>query len=225
MFQHVGFALYLAVGDFHHAVKMRENLVHYLLERAVNYFLHALEALNLVVLEARTFLYHVGYAIQPLVGLGGNGYAVLHPIRRLFHAQLFHAADVVRVIINGKVHVVAVKALHQHALLVEVGKADGTHDFVHAELLRPCLDRLEQRFRHREVVDYVIARKTQLLYVLLCVVSLVMYSRDSARDFAAVVVAKKHFALGVTVRVVYFGVEFVVLVGNKLRHRVGVALI
>ena len=52
-----------------------------------------------------------------------------------------------------------------------------------------------------------------------------MYSRDSAHDFAAVVVAKKHFALGVTVRVVYFGVEFVVLVGNKLRHRVGVALI
>lgn len=132
---------------------------------------------------------------------------------------------VVRIVVNRKVHIVAVEAIDQHTLLVEVGKADRSYDLVHTEFFRPLLHRFEKRFCDGEVVDNVVARETQLLHVLLCVVSLVEYRGDSSHDLAVVVVAKKHFTFGVTVSVVDRGVEFVVFVGYKLRHGVSVALV
>ena len=68
----------------------------------------------------------------------------LGPVPFLVQAQTVHVLHVVGEVVKGDIHIQLVESVNQHALLVQVGESQRTHQLRHAQLTRPGHDRLKQ---------------------------------------------------------------------------------
>ena len=134
----------LLIGQGNHAVQFGKGHVDDLHSAAYvwAYLLHVTELLDRV---AVALLGNIGNLVHLGRNLIGDNYLGLGPVPFFCQPQTLHVLYVIGVVVEGDIHVKLVKAVHQHALLVQVGESQRTHQFVHAKLARPAYDRVKKR--------------------------------------------------------------------------------
>ena len=179
-------ALDLLVGQLHRAVQRRVAGVHQLEEPG--------DQAEVVQpgsgpehMEIAALLHKLGQLAPPLDDLfvGGHLDEILHPVHVLHIAQAGQVIDVVGMVIVGEEAAPPVKALHQHALPVQVGEAQGAVYLVAALLLGPALHRGEQGVGHLLVVNEVHLGEAHAVGVPLLVGPVAENGADAAHHLAA----------------------------------------
>ena len=179
----LGVALDLRVVQQHRAVQVGVGLVdqheHLLDQRLV-----VPAGLDLDDVQVGELHHPLGQLVQARAGMlvVGDLDQVLHPVHVLVVAQALQVVYVIGVIIIGNEHALAVEALDQHALPVQVGEAQRPVHRVAALLPGVVLHRLEQGRGHLRVVDEVHLRKPHAVGVPLFVGPVAQYRPDAAHD-------------------------------------------
>ena len=101
---------------------------------------------------------------QPLPALddlfvGGHLDQILHPVHVLHIPQPGQVIDVIGVVIIGEEAAAAVEALHQHALPIQIGKAQRAMDLIAALFPGPALHRGKQGVGHLLVINKIHLRE------------------------------------------------------------------
>ena len=103
---------------------------------------------------------------------------------------------VVGMVVVGDEHALLVKALHQHALAIEVGKAERAVNFVAAHFARPGFHGLKQRGRDLNIVYEVYLRKAHAPLVPLFIGTPAENRADTADDLT---IAQRQIALCIAI--------------------------
>ena len=160
---------------------------------------------------------------KALVGLLGGIELVFHPIDFLLVPQMFDELLIVGVVVLLLEGGELLEALDEQAFALEIGKAEGADDFLHAFLFRPCFDGGKEGICHFLIVDAVEPGEADALLLPFFVGGALQDARDSPDDFAVAVCKKVDgFRCFVVVIVALEELHFVRIEG---RDEVGIVLI
>ena len=116
--------------------------------------------------------------------IGGHLNEIFDPVHILHIAQPGQVIDVVGMVIIGEEAAAAVKALHQHALTIQVGEAQRAVHLVAALFPGPALHRGEQGVGHLLVVDEIHLGKAHAVGAPLLVGLMAEDGADAAHHLA-----------------------------------------
>ena len=118
-------------------------------------------------------------------GIGRDGDQIFDPVHILHIAQTGQMRQIVGMVVVGEEAALTVKALHQHTLPVQIGKAQRSVHLVAAQLLCPGFHGGKQRVGHLRVVNKIHLRKAQTAGSPLLVGFSAQNGADTAHDLLA----------------------------------------
>ena len=165
-----------------------------------------------------------GHARPALGHLLGNGDDVLDPVGVLGEAHLVQIIVIIRMVVDQRHGAQLVVALDEHALGVEIRKAQRAHDRLHPELAAELVDLVHQGLGHLLVLDEVIPAEAHLLVVPL-LVGLAVDDGGHAADQLAVLVGKIQLGIAELLRGALLLVQRIHLVEDEGRDIIRVVTI
>ena len=168
--------------------------------------------------------HNCSHTLSLLPFLIGHLEQILHPIDILDITHTLHVRRIIRMVVYGSHCTQAVIALDEHALAVEIGKAQRTLQLGETTLTRPVLNRREQSINHLGIINKIDPAETRSLYPPLLIGTPVQY-RSNATHKLAILVGKEIICLTELKRSIAILAQCCHLIGIKVWNIIRVTLI
>ena len=117
----------------------------------------------------------------------GYLYEVFHPVDILLKSHAFHLLGIVGIVVDCSHGAEAVEALDEHAFVVHVGEAQRSYNLVHALLLAPLYDGVEESVDNLVVIDKLHETEAEVLLAVAFVYLVVDDTGDASHGHVVAV--------------------------------------